>query len=629
MSENSDTGPKDEDADAQAILEPCRRQTKKKKPKRTPAVAGRRRLRNRRQKLPTLAKVEEHLLWTTRWSQSLGRHAVAKRAIDKGTRVLVEEAVAAVAREQFSSVVCLQCFKDIAESRSLQMDAEVPMAYCCAECYRASCVYDDDMAQVFAGLNEIAADSNCDVELVNLIVKLQALKQEETKETEPTEGGMWWSSEDVAGPTVQCGWGDVRGLTRNWEKMNPEWQASVTKACEDIRDKVKGNPRFADVVLSELKDLAATVNTNSHGLGAVGGKNTDLALGLFPALSMFNHSCEPNCCFFGTGHVMTVRAMRDIEADEPLTVSYINLTEPRWLRRQLLEQTRFFTCECSRCSEDIRQSTDRFLEGILCPVAKCSGLLIAGDDKTTYTCLDCGLSFGSQIKSESDRPQQPVGLEAESHASSACEHERHQNNEHAQCCLQGHCNQQVNPDYLPKIEDFQQKKVGKNGKIEGFDPMAIVDSAQNSLACCLQACNERCVKKATTLLENHIRVFGAVLHSSHVCVFDALTPLLNCYQSVDNTKDAIDICQRILHDFDRFLNTSSIEVSNFQKILGDLYRQKMFQPTNSHARHLNRRLAIDAFKKCLANRVICCGPNHPFSEEARECLKACSQHTPL
>lgn len=40
---------------------------------------------------------------------------------------------------------------------------------------------------------------------------------------------------------------------------------------------------------------------NSHGLAAGNESNTDLAVGLFPALSMFNHSCRPNVCFAAQG----------------------------------------------------------------------------------------------------------------------------------------------------------------------------------------------------------------------------------------------------------------------------------------------------------------------------------------
>ena len=51
----------------------------------------------------------------------------------------------------------------------------------------------------------------------------------------------------------------------------------------------------------QLLHLAAVVNANSHGVGAADVRNTDVGIGLFPALAMLNHSCRPNCCFTVAG----------------------------------------------------------------------------------------------------------------------------------------------------------------------------------------------------------------------------------------------------------------------------------------------------------------------------------------
>ena len=55
-----------------------------------------------------------------------------------------------------------------------------------------------------------------------------------------------------------------------------------------------------------MQALAALVNNNSHGTGGANSSNTDRGFGLYPALSMFNHSCRPNCIFASKGAPLTL-----------------------------------------------------------------------------------------------------------------------------------------------------------------------------------------------------------------------------------------------------------------------------------------------------------------------------------
>ena len=59
---------------------------------------------------------------------------------------------------------------------------------------------------------------------------------------------VWWASEASTDPPMKTGWGDVRGLVRNWDKMGSDWRKSVTEACKAVRDRLKQTPRFADGV---------------------------------------------------------------------------------------------------------------------------------------------------------------------------------------------------------------------------------------------------------------------------------------------------------------------------------------------------------------------------------------------
>lgn len=58
-------------------------------------------------------KTLEGAPWKLAFSQRLGRHAVATRAIKAGERVFVEAAVATVVREQLRDEVCAYCFRQV------------------------------------------------------------------------------------------------------------------------------------------------------------------------------------------------------------------------------------------------------------------------------------------------------------------------------------------------------------------------------------------------------------------------------------------------------------------------------------------------------------------------------------
>ena len=100
---------------------------------------------------------------------------------------------------------------------------------------------------------------------------------------------------------------------------------------------------------------------SSSGGGRGDGEGNDPELSawaLFPALSMINHSCEPNCewAFGNAGGRATVRVrtVATVEAGEELTVSYLppQLLEPSRVqeRREELRGGFGFVCACRRCS---------------------------------------------------------------------------------------------------------------------------------------------------------------------------------------------------------------------------------------------------------------------------------------
>ncbi|KAM6463189.1 SET and MYND domain-containing protein 4 isoform 2-T2 [Liasis olivaceus] len=91
------------------------------------------------------------------------------------------------------------------------------------------------------------------------------------------------------------------------------------------------------------------------GLVASSGQ-VRLATGLFPTLSLLNHSCDPNTSVVFTGSTAEVRALRPIPEGQELLHCYgphrcrMGAAERR---RRLLAQY-FFECQCQACLEELQ-----------------------------------------------------------------------------------------------------------------------------------------------------------------------------------------------------------------------------------------------------------------------------------
>lgn len=79
-------------------------------------------------------------------------------------------------------------------------------------------------------------------------------------------------------------------------------------------------------------------------------------LGLWPALSLINHSCCPNSIAWVMDDKIWVRAAGDIGSQEEVTLSYLgrSLTAPHKVRQAELQETYGFKCGCPRCRAEVK-----------------------------------------------------------------------------------------------------------------------------------------------------------------------------------------------------------------------------------------------------------------------------------
>ncbi|XP_078213311.1 histone-lysine N-methyltransferase SMYD3 isoform X10 [Callithrix jacchus] len=75
----------------------------------------------------------------------------------------------------------------------------------------------------------------------------------------------------------------------------------------------------------------------------------EVGVGLYPSISLLNHSCDPNCSVVFNGPHLLLRAVRDVEVGEELTICYLDMLMTSEERRKQLRDQYCFECDCFRC----------------------------------------------------------------------------------------------------------------------------------------------------------------------------------------------------------------------------------------------------------------------------------------
>ncbi|KAK9505377.1 hypothetical protein O3M35_009451 [Rhynocoris fuscipes] len=114
--------------------------------------------------------------------------------------------------------------------------------------------------------------------------------------------------------------------------------------------------------------------------------------GLYPNLAILSHNCVANTTHSkipGTNFKMVVRTTTEVKQGEELFSSYTKSTDPTLVRRMKLSATKYFNCDCKRCSDPTELGTH--LNSLKC--TKCdNGLVITAnplDNDAPWKCTHC------------------------------------------------------------------------------------------------------------------------------------------------------------------------------------------------------------------------------------------------
>ncbi|EYU22920.1 hypothetical protein ABFS82_03G103400 [Erythranthe guttata] len=148
----------------------------------------------------------------------------------------------------------------------------------------------------------------------------------------------------------------------------------------------------SDINIKEIAENFSKLACNAHTI--CDSELRPLGTGLYPVISIINHSCLPNSVLVFEERLAVVRAMQYIPKGTEVTISYVEIAGSTITRQKSLKEQYFFTCSCPRCiklgqSEDIQESA--ILEGYSCKESECDGFLLRDSDNKGFVCQKCGL----------------------------------------------------------------------------------------------------------------------------------------------------------------------------------------------------------------------------------------------
>jgi hypothetical protein len=322
----------------------------------------------------SIQAAEASLPWHVEYSARAGRHAVATEDLPAGTLLMVEQPFLRLPLSKFAAAVCTRCLRTLTKSGEVPPAGNPCLPRYCIRCKeQPSNPLDTQLAALRIKLAAVADVHKLDPLMFNILTDLD-LQRSGIDIAAPPASDM--PPKSLPGHKqkfndVHCSVADYDAMPNMWDRKPEAWRKKFGPAMRALHKELTALSEAGTVAnykVSPVTRLQADAAQLPASLHQVTGPNsaTETAIALFPALSVFQHSCLPNAHFIVNSSRVFVRTLIPVTKGTQLTVAYVQITEPRSVRQQTLESERHFTCTCPRCTEPMKQSLDRFLEGVIC-----------------------------------------------------------------------------------------------------------------------------------------------------------------------------------------------------------------------------------------------------------------------
>ena len=79
-----------------------------------------------------------------------------------------------------------------------------------------------------------------------------------------------------------------------------------------------------------------------------------MGLGVYIPSNFINHCCEPNAHILFAGRTQRIFALKEIEKNSEITISYSQMLSSRESNRKFLKENYLFDCKCGKCEGDMQ-----------------------------------------------------------------------------------------------------------------------------------------------------------------------------------------------------------------------------------------------------------------------------------
>ncbi|VVC31837.1 Zinc finger, MYND-type,SET domain [Cinara cedri] len=302
-------------------------------------------------------------------NSNLGRHLIAKRAINPFDVIIKEEPLVLGSKFPTTEPVCIKCLRHLKRSHSTieSLCEQCLWPVCGAECITSinANIHDEECKVLVLGAEKIAKTNNY---MYNVLTPLKCILLQFTDKIK------WNCLMEFPSHMEHRGLGSevYEEINLICDYLNQNFLKKLDlKVSSDLIHKVCGilDVNSLDIQVPEM-ELSAIYST----------------------VSILEHNCLPNISFsYDKFGCISVYAARKIAKNEHLSIMYTNALWGTRERQVHLMSTKYFKCSCKRCSDPTELGTN--FSTIICNVKDfCKGNLTSKnplDISSEWECDRC------------------------------------------------------------------------------------------------------------------------------------------------------------------------------------------------------------------------------------------------